>query len=230
MQIAEIIREVSMDLNDQEPGHEYVRWSVVQLHSYLREALVTVSRQLSDLFTKQVVVRAVGGNLWHKACDCTRVTRIFGESTKRGTVVRVLRRYADYDEFTWAGPVEGVCPKAGYGYQPYGYSLSATDESAFRILPSVPRGEVRYFLVECYKMPTGSSLDHDVPEEIVAMLKQWMLYRALVMDSENNPAITALGKQHKETFFEMLKLALEMRAQGDKDNDRVRTVQKSTNS
>ena len=36
---ADIIREVSLDLNDAEPGYENTRWSVELLQSYLREAL-----------------------------------------------------------------------------------------------------------------------------------------------------------------------------------------------
>ena len=40
MKAARIIEDVSRDLNDQEPGYEYTRWTQAQLASYLREALL----------------------------------------------------------------------------------------------------------------------------------------------------------------------------------------------
>lgn len=87
--IADIIREVSLDLNDQEPGHEYVRWPFVQLHSYLREGLIDVSYRLKDLFTSSVVIEVESGEYWQKACTCTKVLRVVGLSTSQGRITRV---------------------------------------------------------------------------------------------------------------------------------------------
>ena len=101
--IADIIREVSLDLNDQEPGHEYVRWPFVQLHSYLREGLIDVSYRLKDLFTSSVVIEVESGEYWQKACTCTKVLRVVGLSTPQGRITRRLRRYLDTDEFIWVG-------------------------------------------------------------------------------------------------------------------------------
>ena len=108
--IADIIREVSLDLNDQEPGHEYVRWPFVQLHSYLREGLIDVSYRLKDLFTSSVVIEVESGEYWQKACTCTKVLRVVGLSTSQGRITRRLRRYLDTDEFIWVGAPEAPCP------------------------------------------------------------------------------------------------------------------------
>lgn len=60
------------------------------------------------------------------------------------------------------------------------------------------------------------------------MLKQWMLYRAMMVDSENNAAIVSVGKQHQETYFQLLKLALADREEEDKQNADLRTLQKGS--
>lgn len=227
--IADIIREVSLDLNDQEPGHEYVRWPFVQLHSYLREGLIDVSYRLKDLFTSSVVVEVESGEYWQKACTCTKVLRVVGLSTPQGRITRRLRRYLDTDEFIWAGAPEAPCPvQRGKDYLPHGYSINAEDHSRFRLIPSVPYGEKRHVVIECYRQPTGNDKHSSVPDEIVPMLKQWMLYRAMMVDSENNAAIVSVGKQHQETYFQLLKLALADREEEDKQNADLRTLQKGS--
>ena len=121
--IADIIREVSLDLNDQEPGHEYVRWPFVQLHSYLREGLIDVSYRLKDLFTSSVVIEVESGEYWQKACTCTKVLRVVGLSTSQGRITRRLRRYLDTDEFIWVGAPEAPCP-----VQPFSESSDSTEQ------------------------------------------------------------------------------------------------------
>lgn len=92
-----VIAEVSHDLNDQVPGYEYTRWSVEQLHSYLREALVAVSHQFQKEFVGMVIVELEPGGDWQKACDCSSIVRIVGESTKSGKLRRYLRKIADVE-------------------------------------------------------------------------------------------------------------------------------------
>lgn len=227
--IADIVREVSLDLNDQEPGHEYVRWPFAQLHSYLREALIDLSYRLKDLFTSSVIVEVEAGEYWQKACTCTKVLRVVGLSTEKGRITRRLRRYLDADEFTWVGAPEGPCPtRRGKDYEPHGYSISTADQSRFRLIPPVPYGEKRHVVIDCYRQPTGFDKYAELPDEIVPMLKQWMLYRAMMVDSENNATIVSVGKQHQETYFQLLKLALAEREEEDKQNADLRTLQKGS--
>ena len=62
MTVQDIIGDVSRDLNDQEPGYEYTRWSVAQLQSYLSEALINDSYLLKDLFHTEKIVRLMPGD------------------------------------------------------------------------------------------------------------------------------------------------------------------------
>lgn len=219
---ADIIREVSLDLNDQEPGYEFTRWSRRQLQSYLTEALVQVSQQLEDWFVAQVVVKLEVGGDWQKACDCTSIIRIDGESTADGRVIRYLRRLDDIEENIWPGEVQR-CAARSRDYKMESYTIDSHDETQFRIYPPVPSGADRFVSLKCHKIPDGSEND-TVPPKAVAMVKQWMLYRALSVDSENNPTITQLANTHKETFFTLLAAAVELKREEEKRYDSLRTV------
>lgn len=218
----ELIREVSLDLNDQEPGHEYIRWTVPQLQSYMREVLLELGEYFGDWFLHRLVVPVSPGADWQSACSCTEIIRIVGESTKSGQLKRHLYRSMDIDENTWAGDVWGACAFAGK-YAMQGYSISSTDESLFRVYPPVPPGEGQhYVLVECYAQPSGDLAD-TIPTRAVALVKQWMLYRALAIDSENNATITKLAEQHKQTYFDLLKLAMAKQQAEEQQRDNLRT-------
>lgn len=226
MNLSEVIREISVDLNDQEPGHEYTRWSVDQLQIYVREGLTIVGRTLKDLFTDEVIVKVSPGAGWQSACDCTLVHRIVGETDKYGNILRYLTRSLDKEENTWPGPVQ-KCPEPPKDYVMTGYTTSSTDEKKFKIVPPVPVGIDRYVLVECYRSPTSTGLDESVPDEAIPIIKQWVIYRALSIDSENNPTIINLAQTHRKSFDDLLQLAVAIRKQEQQDDDNLRAIPKS---
>lgn len=222
---ADIIRDVSRDLNDQDPGYEYTLWPQTQLQSFLREALVEVGRSLRDLFTSEVIVKVQAGANWQKACDCDTIVRIVGESAADGTVLRYLSRSIDIEENTWAGPAQR-CQVSPKDYVMTGYQTSLSDEAKFRVFPPVPPGVIKYVLLECYN-PGDASLTGAVPGEVEAIVKQWMLYRAWMVDGENNPASLEVAQIHQKTYFTLLATAIADRER-EKEDGNIRTVQNSS--
>lgn len=213
MKGSDIIFEVSLDLNDQEHGYEYTRWSKTQLESYMREAVVQAARYDRSLFQERVIAKVEPGGNWQSVCDCTRIVRIYGETDAKGNLKRNLRRIDDAEQDIWPGSPYNTCTSLNDPYVMDGYSINSSDGGeTFKIVPPVPEHETRYVSLLCYTTPDVDSTS-DVPDEFVAVVKQWMLYRALVVDSENNSAIAQIANQHKENFFAMLKelheLALE---------------------
>lgn len=227
MLTSSVIREISLDLNDQEQGHEYVRWTAEQLQTYVREALGTVSDILRDLFVKQKVVRVERG--WQRACDCTSILRVLGESDAQGNILRRLWKQIDDADNVWGG-AEPRCSTAMLGYDMQSYVVSSTDPKGFQILPPLPPRTEKYVLLECYERPSGE-MSYDMPDEVVAMVKQWALYRALAVDSENNPTITQLAQMHFSTYQALLKEAQDRREREKLDERRgVRAVQNRSSS
>lgn len=225
-----IIAEVSQDLNDAVPGFEYVRWSKAQLESYYREAYATVSKSLRDPFIHQEVVKVQQGGGWQSACEhCTTILRLLYECDAAGRPLGPLVNVSDTDEAIWPGAFIAPCCMQRTLRRHYimqSYRLSATDTTRFQVYPPVPPGMDKWVMVECYSDPDLFDMDADVPDHFVAAIKQWMLYRALSVDSENNPAIMQLANQHRDTHFELVKTLIAMRGkERDERHSVIRTVQ-----
>lgn len=231
MLAAALIEDVSRDLNDAVPGFAFVRWPREQLASYYREAFSTVSKALREPFIHTEIVKVQQGGGWQKACEhCTTILRVLYECTETGRPVGPLVNATDTSEVIWTGPFLSPCMRAQkrqYGMR--SYTLSGTDSAMFQIYPPVPEGLDKWVMLECYSEPDLYDMEVDVPDNFVAAIKQWMLYRALSVDSENNPAIIQLAAQHRETHFELLKMAVAMREKElNERHDTVRAIQAPT--
>ena len=231
MKTGDIIFDVSRDLNDQIEGAPYIRWTQDQLLSYLQEAVIELSAGYSQLFHKQVVVRLQTGDVWQEACDCTHILRVVGESTWDGKVIRRLTRQSDEDVFTWPGDVADKCART-QGTELSGYSISSIKDSQFKVYPPVAPGQSKYVLIECYAEPSTESMksmDFDVPDRLVQAVKQWMLYRALIVDSENNPTIVQVADTHMKVYTaltqELHAESMKQEAKRDAGGSGVRAVQ-----
>lgn len=230
MNAGEIVRQVSFDLNDQEVGYEYVVWPQHMLMAYLHEALMNLSQEFKHLYTVRKVVKVELGGDWQRACDCDVIERVIGEVTEDGKhVIRQLVKLTDTEEYTWDGNT-GACPlRSPADYKMYGYQLSDVDDSAFRILPPLPRGgKPHYVLLECFSgVPTVNEATN-VPWQMVAMVKQWMLGRALAVDSENNQTAAQISANHFELYDRLLKQELarrELERRNELQNSNLRSAQ-----
>lgn len=225
MTALDVITEVSADLNDQEPGHEFARWSKDLLRAYLREAVSQISTVLSSWFTETVIVKLTPGVGWQKACDCSKIKRILGVCDKDGTVYRYLYRMSDDDMNIWAGPIRR-CPVKG-DVEMISYSINASTRDTFKIYPAVPNKGTYYVLVECTKTTDGADTA-TISEDAEAIVKQWMLYRALSMDEENNQSIAAIAANHYKAFNDLLARAIEINRYEEEKYGTVRTVPNAT--
>ena len=229
MRTHDIIRQVSLDLNDQESGYEYTHWPYEQLASYLQEALDYVYGALKYLFTAKVVVPLEYGDVWQSACQCDDIQRVLGTTNAEGTrILKRLRKRTDDDNIFWRS--DSSCSR-GKPYEAESYMINATDHRSFMVFPPVPATAPRqYVLIECY-MPPAVHSEEDMPFEITGAVKQWMLYRAMMIDSENNAAIAEIGLKHRETFFKLVEDLVKMRMleeAKDEGNGAVRQAQDSS--
>lgn len=230
MRVSTILRDVSWDLNDQEQGYEYLTWPKEILRSYLYEVLSQLAGVFRKLFLVHKVVRVQPGGLWQKACSCEQIVRIVGEVTEDGQqIVRYLSDVTDDTRLVWAGNITRCPGSLLDNYEMTGYSISNTDDSAFRVYPPVPRGEQNHFvLVECFENPADAPDDYDVPARMVPLVKEWMLMRAYGVDSENNPVVLQVSQNHEQTYFKLLQLQLAALKAEDEEHGDLRTVSSNT--
>ena len=230
MKAIQIIFDVSRDLNDQVIGAEYVRWTEPQLLSYYQEALIALAEASKQDFTEEVVLPVAHGTGWQKACDCTEIMRIVGESDADGTVISYMTQRKDNDVFVWPGSTATTCLMTRLKHPEVfnSYIINKNKSEMFRVYPPALPGQSRYVLAECYMEPDTSNMDFDVPNKFVAAIKQWMLYRALIVDAENNAAIAEVAKTHLSTYASLYKaLADASKEQEDQHgaNSSVRATQ-----
>lgn len=205
MKPSRIIEQVSWDLNDQEPGYEYARWPYSQLATYLQEAVTYAAEALKSEFVEKVVVALEPGDVWQDACRCDEIVRILGETDASGSqILRRLRRTDDDESLLWQGVGTERC-SYGAPYRLESYTIDGTSGKTFKVSPPVPASarKTYYVLLECF-VPPSVEADADLPDEFGVCVKQWVLWRALALDSENNETVFALAKEHRDTFYKLI--------------------------
>jgi hypothetical protein len=78
------------------------------------------------------------------------------------------------------------------------------DAKGIRVFPRVPPGETAYLAVRCAVRPTDFSDEAIVPPELEPAVIQWVLFRAKMVDAENNVAVMQLALQHQAEFWTVL--------------------------
>lgn len=200
---------MSRDLNDQVPGNEYLRWSYEQLLSYYREVILELAGTAKWLFTHTVVVPLAEGNVWQSACGCTHILRVFGESSVDGELLSNAQEKSNDNIYLWPGTTSATrCDRIDNYSAPFtSYTIDRIQDQFFKVYPPVlPADGQRYALVQCYTKPDAEDESFSVPYELVRAIKQWMLYRALIVDSENNAEIRDVAKTHLQTYQSCLAL------------------------
>lgn len=195
-----IIQQVSLDLNDQLSNYEYTHWTASQLDSYLSEALLTLCYDLPELFYENMIVTLDPNKVWQEPCsECSEIIKVYGEVDANGNVTKVFYQKKDSDIFEGADFGYSVCSNPNNASDVFAYSINTIDNKSFRIYGNLnPLETNRRVMIQCFK-EVDPNLD-DIPVRLVAAIKQWMLYRAMVIDAENNSTIAQIGAKHLETY------------------------------
>lgn len=234
MDVSSIIYDVSVDLNDQVPGAPYLRWPKSQLFSYYQEALSELINIYKWDYYSTVVVPVSAGSNWQTACDCSEISRVIGESDAKGNIISNIIEQSLDDVYVWTGDVNANCTASDpTSNSPFTrFSLNPLMENSFKVYPPASPGQKRYVVVECYKKPDVTDENLDCPQRFVQAVKQWMLYRALIIDAENNSAIAEIAKTHYQVYQQCLKdlkeESLKKEAKIHAAYNTVRTVQNSS--
>lgn len=206
MKFSSLLERLAVDLNDAAPGHEFTTWSRPQLRAYLEEAVSTAFIERPDLFTETRIIKLKPCTVVQDTCDCTHIRRVIGQATKDGRILNTLKPKKNNDKLIWNG---WTCPVHPRDFKLTQYSIDDVTNKLW-VYPQVPAGLDIYVAVECAVMPDTSG-DYDVPVELEAAVIQWALYRAKMVDGENNATIVSVANAHKTTFWELLQAQVNSR-------------------
>lgn len=206
--LQDLVRQVSIDLNDYAAGHEFTTWTEEQVAAYILEGLQVAFTFRSELFMRTAVIELTAGNSVQRPCDCTKIRRVYGISTKDGRLLYGIRKRKASDKLQWYGK---TCPVDLKYWKARDYYIDSEGDTIF-IEPAPPVGQKTYALIECASAPTMEDLNNgmEIPVELQAPAIQWALYRAKMIDSENNATIFSVAQHHKETCFQLLQVQVQM--------------------
>lgn len=202
----QIIQEVSNDLNDQVTNYEYTHWTTSQLRSYLQEALLMCAHTFKEIFYKKLIVTLDPHQIWQASCDnCTEIITVYGEVDEQNRLIKTFRIKDDDSVYDGSVLKGQVCKSSDYNADSelFAYTINKVDFKSFRVYGDLKPTETgRRVLIECYQQPDINL--KDIPDRLVGIIKQWMLYRALIVDSENNATIQEIAKTHLQTYTLLL--------------------------
>jgi len=211
-----LLYQLAVDLNDAGAGHEFTTWSAEQLGAYLMEAIQVAFVERPDLFIEHRIIHLKPCSIIQDTCDCTHVIRVLGQSTADGRVFKELRVRKANDKLLWTGR---TCKSKTGKFELIEYTIDSNTDT-LRVYPQVPAGQDIYVLVECSVIP--KDIGDVVDTELLAAIKQWVLYRAKTVDAELNPNIFNVAKLHRDTFFALLAIQKENNDQKAEDADNAR--------
>lgn len=200
MYVSSLLEQLAVDLNDAAPGHEFTAWSREQIRAYLIEGIQVAFTERPDLFIETVIIKVNPCSILQDTCDCTHIRRVIGQSTMDGRIIKELRQRSNNDKLRWTGR---TCPTSPDKFELKEYSIDNITDKLW-LYPQAPPGKDIYVLVECAKAPDNIQDDYDIATELLAAIKQWVLFRAKMVDGENNAAIIQVAMQHQNTFWKLL--------------------------
>lgn len=220
MNINSLLELIAVDLNDAAPGHEFTTWSREQIRAYVEEAVQVAFIERPDLFIETRVIRLQPCTYIQDTCDCTQVRRVLGQTTKDGRILRLLRPKKNSEKIQWHGR---TCPVSPKNFELKEYSIDTLTDKLW-VYPMVPAGMDVYVAVECSVAPSENSTNYDIPTELRAAVVQWVLYRAKMVDAENNTGVLAAAKEHQDTFWKLLTAQVVMQDLTAENRDAQSTV------
>jgi hypothetical protein len=212
-----IIKQISIDLNDYATGYEFTTWSQEQLHAYVVEGLQIAFQYRPDLFVTREVFELQQG-VFQTVCGSSKIYSILGVCDKDGHVLYHIHRRKFSERLMWTGRTFSDDPRR---YKLRDYAVDTTSTNAFNVYPAVPAVTTIYCLLELSREPDNTVTE--IRSELCAPVIQWALYRAKMVDSENNATIFSVAKEHQQTFYNLLQIQTQLQTISRNTDDAIAT-------
>lgn len=216
MKLGSLLYQLAVDLNDAESGHEYTTWTQDQLRAYLSEGIQATFTERPDLFMEVKTIKVTACDTVQDTCECSTISKVLGQATASGRVIRSIRRRSSSEKLIWRGK---TCPGDPRNFELREYSIDPIT-GTLQLYPPVPPDVDVYIAVECSVRPDTDNWDDsfDLNNEVVPMVMQWALYRAKMVDGENNALIIQVAVGHKNAFWELVTANRIVKAKEEQDD------------
>ncbi|RQH06626.1 DUF6682 family protein [Paraburkholderia dinghuensis] len=212
MRLSQVLDELARDLNDAEEGHPFQTWTRGQLLAYINEAQCNAFVLNSALFVRTVIMQLAPGRE-QQPCECSILQQIIGQTDAAGNLLDgYLPRRSDAATYSWTKP---GCPAPSGPFRLTGYNFDPLQGGAFAVTPPVPPNVKVYVKARCAVMPetlATSNLDDDCCGpgngsdsdcRIITAAKQWVLFRALMVEEQSVSSVQT-AMIHLKLYFALL--------------------------
>ncbi len=187
--IGAVLQECSNDLNDQEPGFQYQRWSQSTLLGYFNDALRQIAIRRPDEMVAEVSLPLQFGERQSLPSQYRSIIDILtSQDDSCGTGARMVR--GDWE--VWAAfNVPNTCTPAGTPYRGRDWFYNPNHPRVFFVWPSVPAGATASVMASVVIAPpeyTTSQYNTTVVDPWLKYLPAviaWVKHRAYLVDTES---------------------------------------------
>lgn len=206
-----LLQSLASDLGDNEPGHEYQRWSEADLLRYWNEAVCIIADLRKDLFSCPTTIALKPGSI-QDISPCDRLGEVIGQVDKDGNLITPVAEASADLRSRWVGkPCALTMSQAlRQEYRMQSYSTDANTNKSVVVTPPVPPNAKVYLQVNCTRAPKVLCPGDEFTELDCghrAAATQWVLARAYASappgSIEGN-----LARSHAQMFFQLLNIKM----------------------
>jgi hypothetical protein len=204
-----LVKYVSEQLNDQEPGYEYARWSRQLLVNYYNDAISALASLRPDAISVVSSFQLVPGRLQQLPPELGEfVTIIDGGDGRQVRTADAVLASAYRKDSCCPIPQRLDCDGNVLEYVVSSVSYNTTDPNVFFVWPPVPIGSTPTVKIRHRPVVVGFSLaDWDLPvvfdAKYLAPIVSYMLKRAEELNTESQLSKEA-ARSHMRDFLGLL--------------------------
>lgn len=205
--VQSIITEVSTQLNDQEPGFLFARWTQAELIDYLNFGLIEVGNYKPDTFAASQEVTLVAGAIQVLPVGSTLLKSVDYNGSTAGCPfspivqcdMEMLRAFFKQPCLPTGGPTN---------YRVRTYAYDAKNPGIFYVSPPVPAGgTTTVVLTTVNEAPQYSIADLPVivaiDQKYITAVEYFMLMKAYEVDTESQTSASENAK-YRQMFYNMM--------------------------
>lgn len=197
------------ELNDLEPGHEHVRWTIPELAEYLTGAIAQIAALKPTLYASFVPIRLSPGGLQYVPGEYSELVDITNNLNADGSLGEFIAQ-SSLSAARALGRPSCASTRDG-GYEVRSYSVHPENDTYFYVDPPVPQTNPMPAVWALVRLApnviTGPSdsviMANTTPETYREALKDWMLYRAFAKDSESSDSFQK-SQAHYKAFMQFV--------------------------
>jgi hypothetical protein len=205
--VQQIVLEVSTQLNDQEPGFQYTRWTVVELINYLNLGLIEIGNFRPDAFTGSQQVTLVSGAIQQVPAGVTLLKSVdYNGSTSLCPFSPIVQCDLNLMRAFFKQPCLPTGGASSYRVRTYAYD--AKNPGTFYVSPPVPAGNTTTVIITAVNEApqydnTMLATPIAVDQKYITAAEYFMLMKAYEVDTESQTS-AAENSKYRQMFYNMM--------------------------